>query len=57
MGILDKVKSLVGKHEAQVKKGIDKVAQTADEKTGGKHSDKIDDAAERAKAEVDKLNE
>ena len=57
MGILHKVKGLVGKHETQVKNGIDKVAQTADEKTGGKHTDKIASAAEKAKAQVDKLND
>jgi hypothetical protein len=41
----------------QVEAGIDKVADLADDKTGGKFSDKIDGAAEKAKDIVDKLDE
>lgn len=55
MGLMDKVKGLVGKHEDKVDDAIDKAADLADEKTGGKHSDKIDAAAEKAKDVVDKL--
>ena len=55
MGIFDKAKDLVGEHEDQVKKGIDKVADIADERTGGKHGEKIESAADKAKDAVDKL--
>jgi hypothetical protein len=55
MGLLDKAKGLLGKHDEQAKQGIDKVADVVDDKTGGKHTEKIDDAAEKAKGAVDKL--
>lgn len=55
MGILDKAKGLVGEHEEQVKEGIDKAADVADEKTGGKHTDAIEGAADKAKEAVDKV--
>lgn len=55
MGILDKVKGLVGKHEDKAKEGVDKVADVVDDKTGGKHTEKIEDAADKAKDAIDKL--
>ena len=57
MGLLDKAKSLIGKHEDQAKDGIDKVADVVDDKTGGKHTEKIEDAAEKAKDAIDKLTD
>ena len=57
MGLLDKIKgALQGKSE-HVSSGIDKVAGVADDKTGGKHTAKIDDAAEKAKDIVESLDE
>jgi hypothetical protein len=55
VGILDKAKSLIGRHEEKVDDAIDKVADVADDKTGGKHSDKIEAAAEKAHEVVDDL--
>ena len=55
MGILDKVKGLVGKHEDKAKEGIDKVADVVDDKTGGKHTEKIEDVADKAKDAIEKL--
>lgn len=55
MGILDKLKGVVGKNEEKVDQAIDKVADVVDDKTGGKHSEKIDQAAEKAHQVVDKL--
>ena len=49
MGLLDKAKDLLGKHEEKVESAIDKVAEVVDEKTGGKHTDKIDKGVEAAK--------
>jgi hypothetical protein len=57
MGLLDKAKKLVGGHEKQVKQGIDKAADVADDKTGGKYTEKIDDTADKAKSMVDKLDD
>lgn len=57
MGLLDTIKgALQGKSE-QVKSGIDKAAGVVDDKTGGKHTDKIDDAVDKAKDIIDKLDE
>jgi hypothetical protein len=57
MGLLDKAKGLIGKHEDQAKDTVDKVAEVADDKTGGKHTEKIEDAAEKAKDTIDKLTD
>ncbi len=57
MGLLDSVKkALKGKGE-QLESGIDKVADVVDDKTGGKHSDKIEGAADKAKDLVEKLDD
>jgi hypothetical protein len=55
VGILDKAKRLLGKHDEQAKDVVEKVADVVDDKTGGKHSEKIDDAATKAKEQIDKL--
>ena len=49
MGLLDKAKDLLGKHEEKVESALDKVAEVVDEKTGGKHTDKIEKGVEAAK--------
>ena len=49
MSIIDKVKELLGQHGDKAEKGIDKAGDMIDEKTGGKYSDKIDSAQEKAK--------
>jgi hypothetical protein len=48
---MDKAKDLAGDHADQIKDGVDKATDVADEKTGGKLgavNDKIDDAAAQA---------
>ena len=58
MGLFDKAKGLVGKNSGQVKGGIDKAADLADDQIGDKvGEDKIDMAAEHAKDAVDKLDD
>ena len=57
MGLLDTVKKALKGRGKQIESGIDKVAGVVDEKTGGKHTEKIDDAADKAKGIVDKLDE
>jgi len=47
MGLLDKIKGLIGGNADKVKQGIDKAGDMVDEKTGGKFSDKIDMAEEK----------
>jgi len=47
MGLLDKVKGLLG--DDKVEDAIDKAADVADDKTGGKYADHIDAGADKAK--------
>lgn len=57
MGFLDKIKDVVKGNAAKAEQAIDKAADIVDDKTGNKHSDKIDSAAEKAKGVVDKLDD
>ena len=57
MGLLDKIKSMIGGNSSQAKGTVDKGASVADDKTGGKYTDKIDTGAEKAKEGIDKLGE
>ena len=58
MGILDKLKGLVGKHEQQADDGIDKAAAVADDKIGDQVGrDKIDMGQDKAHDAVDKLSD
>ena len=57
MGLMDTLRSALKGKGKQVESGIDKVADVVDDKTGGKHTDKIDDAAEKAKDFVEKLDD
>jgi hypothetical protein len=54
MGIFDKAKDMVGEHNAEVDQAIDKAGDVADERTGGAHTEQIDQAAEQVKRQLDK---
>lgn len=60
MGILDNAKGKLGdavdKHGEKISEGLDKAADFASEKTGGKYDDKIDAGVEKAKGALDKLD-
>ena len=45
----DKAKGLLDEHADKVDDAVDKVAEVVDEKTGGKYTDRINNAAEKAK--------
>jgi hypothetical protein len=49
MGLLDSIKNLFKGKEDQVNSGVDKAADVVDDKTGGEHTEQIDDAAAKAK--------
>lgn len=51
-----KLTDAVGKHGDKISSGIDKAAAFADEKTGGKHSSKIDGAVGKAREGLDKFD-
>jgi hypothetical protein len=48
MGLLDKAKALVRKHEDKVDDGIEKAGDLIDDKTKGKHTEKIDEVVDKA---------
>lgn len=59
MGLFKKAKDKLGEtvesHGGQIDQGIDKAAEVADEKTGGKFSDQIDTGVDKAKDALDNL--
>jgi hypothetical protein len=57
MGLLDTIKGALKGKGKQVDQGIDKVAEVVDDKTGGQHTEKIEDAASKAKEIADQLDE
>ncbi len=56
MGLMDKLKGMVGGNKKQVDKGIDTAADKAQDATGHKADAPIDSAADQAKGVVDKLD-
>ncbi|MFN8051828.1 MAG: antitoxin [Acidimicrobiales bacterium] len=44
-----KAQELLGEHAEAIEGGIDKVAEFADDKTGGKYTEQIDGAADKLK--------
>jgi len=57
MSILDKVKGLMKGKGEKVDSAIDKAADFADDKTGGRYTEKIEGAADKAKDVVEKLDD
>ena len=61
MGALDKLKNkaqdMARENSDKIKNGLDKAAKFADSKTGGKHSDKINEGVQKAKGMVEKLDD
>jgi MT0933-like antitoxin protein len=60
MGFLDrfrrKTTDVVDDHGEKIGEGIDKAADVADDKTGGKYSQQIDSGADKAKDTLDSLD-
>ncbi len=48
-GLFDKAKNLLGAHADKVEGAVDKLAEVVDEKTGGKHTEKIEKGVDQAK--------
>jgi MT0933-like antitoxin protein len=55
VGLMDKVRGMLGQHGDKVEQGIDKVGDVVDDKTGGKYAGQVDKAQDVAKEGVDKL--
>ena len=60
MSFLDKAKAAltdaVDQHGDKIAQGIDKAGSVVNEKTGGKHADKIDQATGKARDALDNLD-
>ena len=56
MGLMDKLKGVVGGNKKQIDKGIDTAADKAQDVTDHKADAQIDAAADKAKDVVDKLD-
>jgi hypothetical protein len=52
MSIMDKLKTFVGKNPEKVERGVNKVAEVADKRTGGKYGGKINTARDKAKEAI-----
>lgn len=48
MGLMDKAKGALSGHEDKTDQAIDKAGDMVDDKTGGKHADKVDVAQQKA---------
>lgn len=55
MGLLDKIKELLGGRKDQIKSGIDKGSGVIEKRLGPDKAAKVDNVAEKAKNAVDKL--
>ncbi len=55
MGIFDKAKKLAEDNADKLDDAVDKVADVADDRTGGKFADQIEKGAEAAKGLADKI--
>lgn len=53
MGIFDKAKDALSTHSDKVDAGLDKLGDLVDERTGGKHSEQIDQGVAEAKERLD----
>jgi hypothetical protein len=56
MGLLDKIKGLLGGNKKAVKEGIDKVADVVESKTPDSIDSKVESAAEKVKDIVDSVD-
>lgn len=54
MGAFDAIKNAVNEHGDQINEGIDKAGDFVDEKTEGKYADKVDQAQDFLKDQVNK---
>ncbi|TMR01816.1 antitoxin [Actinomadura soli] len=54
MSIVDKVKQMLGQHPDKARGGAEKTGDKIDERTGGKYSDKIDKAQDKAGEQIDR---
>ncbi|MEU9706454.1 antitoxin [Streptomyces sp. NPDC047981] len=54
MGIMDKLKGMMGQHSDKAKMGVEKGGDAVDQRTGGKHARQVDQAQQKAQEYIDK---
>ena len=57
MGLLDKIKGMLGGNADKVKEGVEKAGDMIDDKTDGKYADKVDMAQEKVEEIIDQQAE
>ena len=57
MGLMDKIKGMLGQHSDQAKGAVEKAGDTVDDKTGGKYSSQVDTAQDKAEDFIDKTKD
>jgi hypothetical protein len=55
MGLLDRIKEMIGGRKGQIKSGIDKGSDMIEKRVSPENAQKVEDVAEKAKDAVDKL--
>lgn len=55
--LIAKAKDMVAKNKDTASEGVEKAGDMIDEKTGGKHTDRIDQAEDAAKGFIEDLRE
>lgn len=54
MSIVDKVKQMLGQNTDKARQGVERAGDKIDERTGGKYSDKVDKAQQKAGEYIDR---
>ncbi|MET9378392.1 antitoxin [Streptomyces sp. NPDC002992] len=54
MGIMDKLKGMMGQHPDKTKQGIDRAGDMIDKKTGGKYTGQVDQGQRKAQEYIDR---
>lgn len=57
MSIMEKVKHMLGQHPDQAKQGVEKAGDMFDQRTGGKHAERVDQAQQRVNDAIDRGDE
>jgi uncharacterized protein YjbJ (UPF0337 family) len=57
MGLMDKIKGMLGQHSEEAKGAVEKAGDAVDDKTGGKYSSQVDTAQDKAEDLIDKTKD
>jgi hypothetical protein len=57
MGLLDKIKGMIGGNKDKVVDGVDKATDVVDDKTGGKYTEQLNKVDDAVGEQVEKLDD